>query len=85
MFSYSQDLEAINKMVISVDAKKSVGKRLLSDETDVEMSPEPNKKSMTTAFVARKLENILDDRRIQNQQNHGNTKKNFKVTYANER
>lgn len=62
-----QDLEAINKMVISVDAKKSVGKRLLTNEGEVEMSQESNKKFMTTAFVARKLENILDDRRIQNQ------------------
>ncbi|XP_043476040.1 retinoblastoma-like protein 1 isoform X2 [Leptopilina heterotoma] len=65
--SPAKDLEAINKMVISVDAKKSVGKRLLSNEGEVEMSQESNKKYMTTAFVARKLENILDDRRIQNQ------------------
>lgn len=56
-------------MVISVDARKSVGKRLLSDDTDVDMTLDQQlstKKVMTT-FVARKLENILDDRRIQNQ------------------
>ena len=56
-------------MVISIDARKAVGKRLLSDDTDVDMTPEELsvKKVMTTAFVTRKLENILDDRRIQNQ------------------
>lgn len=61
-------MEAINKMMISVDPKRSVGKRLLTDETDVEMSdggPSPIKK--TTTFVARKLENIIGERRTQNQ------------------
>lgn len=54
--------------MISVDPKRSVGKRLLTDETDVEMSdggPSPIKK--TTTFVARKLENIIGERRTQNQ------------------
>ncbi|XP_012284354.1 retinoblastoma-like protein 1 isoform X2 [Orussus abietinus] len=67
--SPAKDLEAINKMMISVDARKSVGKRLLSDDTDVEMSSEeqsPAKKTVTT-FVARKLENIMGERRTQNQ------------------
>lgn len=66
--SPAKDLEAINKMMISVDPKRSVGKRLLTDETDVEMSdggPSPIKK--TTTFVARKLENIIGERRTQNQ------------------
>ncbi|XP_020291555.1 retinoblastoma-like protein 1 isoform X3 [Pseudomyrmex gracilis] len=65
--SPAKDLEAINKMMISVDPKKSVGKRLLSDDTDVEMTEasSPNKK--TTAFVARKLEHIIGERRTQNQ------------------
>lgn len=53
-------------MMISVDAKKSVGKRLLSDDTDVEMTEStPPKKTAT--FVARKLENIIGERRTQNQ------------------
>ncbi|XP_012540035.1 retinoblastoma-like protein 1 isoform X4 [Monomorium pharaonis] len=64
--SPAKDLEAINKMMISVDAKKSVGKRLLSDDTDVEMTEgAPSKKA--TTFVARKLENIIGERRTQNQ------------------
>lgn len=63
--SFFQDLEAINKMMISVDARKSVGKRLLSDDTDVEMAEGPPPKK-TTAFV-RKLENIIGERRTQNQ------------------
>ncbi|XP_071875426.1 retinoblastoma-like protein 1 isoform X3 [Bombus fervidus] len=66
--SPAKDLEAINKMMISVDPKRSVGKRLLTDETDVEMTdggPSPIKK--TTTFVARKLENIIGERRTQNQ------------------
>lgn len=53
--------------MISVSAKKSVGKRLLSDDTtDVEMveGPSPIKKSTT---VVRKLENIMDERRTKNQ------------------
>lgn len=59
-------MEAINKMMISVDARKGVGKRLLSDDTDVEMTEgTPPKK--TTTFVARKLENIIGERRTQNQ------------------
>lgn len=51
-------------MMISVDAKKSVGKRLLSDETDVEMTDGTSPKK---TFVARKLENIIGERRTQNQ------------------
>ncbi|XP_076278999.1 retinoblastoma-like protein 1 isoform X2 [Lasioglossum baleicum] len=63
--SPAKDLEAINRMMISVDPKRSVGKRLLSDDTDVEMTEgSPKKKS---AFVARKLENIIGERRTQNQ------------------
>lgn len=68
--SPAKDLEAINRMMISVDARKSVGKRLLSDDTDVEMSSgeqSPAKKTVTTPFVARKLENIIGERRTQNQ------------------
>lgn len=56
-------------MMISVDARKSVGKRLLSDDTDVDMitvEQSPAKKT-TTPFVARKLENIIGERRTQNQ------------------
>ncbi|KAL6260430.1 hypothetical protein P5V15_007956 [Pogonomyrmex californicus] len=64
--SPAKDLEAINKMMISVDAKKSVGKRLLTDDTDVEMTEGPSPKK-TTTFVARKLENIIGERRTQNQ------------------
>ncbi|XP_076642895.1 retinoblastoma-like protein 1 isoform X2 [Halictus rubicundus] len=63
--SPAKDLEAINRMMISVDPKRSVGKRLLSDDTDVEMTEgSPKKKS---AFVTRKLENIIGERRTQNQ------------------
>ncbi|XP_015604539.1 retinoblastoma-like protein 1 isoform X2 [Cephus cinctus] len=68
--SPAKDLEAINKMMISVDAKKSVGKRLLTDDTDIEMTSvehSPAKKNMTTSFVTRKLENIIGERRTQNQ------------------
>ncbi|KAK9296589.1 hypothetical protein QLX08_009432 [Tetragonisca angustula] len=65
--SPAKDLEAINKMMISVDPKRSVGKRLLSDETDVEMSEGTSPIKKTTAFVARKLENIIGERRTQNQ------------------
>ncbi|XP_011254212.1 retinoblastoma-like protein 1 isoform X2 [Camponotus floridanus] len=64
--SPAKDLEAINKMMISVDAKKSVGKRLLSDDTDVEMTEGTSPKK-TATFVARKLENIIGERRTQNQ------------------
>lgn len=61
-----QDLEAINKMMISVDARKSVGKRLLSDDMDAEMTENTSPKK-TATFVARKLENIIGERRTQNQ------------------
>lgn len=64
--SPAKDLEAINKMMISVDPKKSVGKRLLTDETDVEMSEGPSPIKKTTGFVVRKLENIIGERRTQN-------------------
>lgn len=67
-FFWFQDLEEINKMMTKVDARKSVNKRLLADDNDVEMSDasqSPNKK--TAAFVARKLENIIGDRRTQSQ------------------
>ncbi|XP_076687043.1 retinoblastoma-like protein 1 isoform X3 [Andrena cerasifolii] len=64
--SPAKDLEAINKMMISVDPKRSVGKRLLSDDTDVEMSEGTSPIKKTTAF-ARKLENIIGERRTQNQ------------------
>lgn len=53
-------------MMISVDAKKSIGKRLLTDDTDVDITDStPAKKTAT--FVARKLENIIGERRTQNQ------------------
>ncbi|CAK9831739.1 Retinoblastoma-like protein 1 [Anthophora retusa] len=65
--SPAKNLEAINKMMISVDPKRSVGKRLLSDDTDVEMSEATSPIKKTTAFVARKLENIIGERRTQNQ------------------
>ncbi|KZC10797.1 Retinoblastoma-like protein 1 [Dufourea novaeangliae] len=65
--SPAKDLEAINKMMISIDPKRSVGKRLLSDDTDVEMSEGSSPIKKTTAFVARKLENIIGERRTQNQ------------------
>ncbi|KYN00080.1 Retinoblastoma-like protein 1 [Cyphomyrmex costatus] len=66
--SPAKDLEAINKMMICVDAKKkSVGKRLLSDDTDVEMTESTSPPKKTTTFVARKLENIIGERRTQNQ------------------
>lgn len=57
-------------MMISVDARKAVGKRLLSDDMDVEMStdgPSPVKKSLNTPFLSRKLENLMGERRTQNQ------------------
>ncbi|XP_011500736.1 PREDICTED: retinoblastoma-like protein 1 isoform X2 [Ceratosolen solmsi marchali] len=71
--SPAKDLESINKMVTSVDARKCVGKRLLSDDTEIPLTlpnGEPNVKKLmtaTTTFVARKLENIIGDRRTQNQ------------------
>ncbi|XP_053971718.1 retinoblastoma-like protein 1 isoform X3 [Hylaeus volcanicus] len=65
--SPAKDLEAINRMMISVDPKRSVGKRLLSDDTDVEMTEGRSPIKKTTAFVARKLENIIGERRTQNQ------------------
>ncbi|XP_046481637.1 retinoblastoma-like protein 1 isoform X1 [Neodiprion pinetum] len=67
--SPAKDLEAINRMMISVDARKSVGKRLLADDTTVDMNAaeqSPAKKT-TTPFVARKLENIIGERRTQSQ------------------
>lgn len=54
-------------MMISVDAKKSVGKRLLSDDTDVEMSEGQTSPKKTATVVTRKLENIIGERRTQNQ------------------
>ncbi|KAJ8676249.1 hypothetical protein QAD02_012035 [Eretmocerus hayati] len=65
--SPAKDLESINKMVTAVEVRKSVGKRLLSDDTEALTNGEPPKRLMTPAFVARKLENIIDDRRTQNQ------------------
>ncbi|KAK0166251.1 hypothetical protein PV328_004690 [Microctonus aethiopoides] len=68
--SPAKDLEAINQMLITVDARKSVGKRLLSDDMDVDTSPEtnsPSKKSLTTPCLARKLENLMGERRTQHQ------------------
>lgn len=61
-------------MVTSVDARKFVGKRLLSDEMESPSkqvdSTEPKLKKMTTAAattsVAKKLGNIIDDRRVKN-------------------
>ncbi|XP_011351658.1 retinoblastoma-like protein 1 isoform X2 [Ooceraea biroi] len=64
--SPAKDLEAINKMMISVDARKTVGKRLLSDDMDVEIAENTSPKK-TATFVARKLENIIGERRTQNQ------------------
>ncbi|XP_014468467.1 PREDICTED: retinoblastoma-like protein 1 isoform X2 [Dinoponera quadriceps] len=65
--SPAKDLEAINRMMISVDARKGVGKRLLTDDTDVEMAEATSPTKKTTTFVARKLENIIGERRTQNQ------------------
>lgn len=60
-------------MVTAIDVKKGVGKRLLSDETEIstpEVSSESKLKKMSTntatTFIAKKLENIIDDRRVQN-------------------
>lgn len=60
-------------MVTAVDARKCVGKRLLSDESEnpsKHTDTEPKLKKMTTAtaaaFVSKKLENIIDDRRVKN-------------------
>lgn len=56
-------------MMISIDARKSVGKRLLTDDTDVDMivvEQSPAKKT-TTPFVVRKLEHIIGERRTQSQ------------------
>ncbi|XP_043272516.1 retinoblastoma-like protein 1 [Venturia canescens] len=68
--SPAKDLEAINRMMISVDARKAVGKRLLSDEMDIDPSndggPSPVKKTLNTPFLARKLENLIGERRTQN-------------------
>lgn len=68
-FFSPKDLDAINRMMISVNARKAVGKRLLADDNDVEMDEEsmsPTKKSSSTTFLARKLENIIGER-LQNQ------------------
>ncbi|XP_012256845.1 retinoblastoma-like protein 1 isoform X2 [Athalia rosae] len=67
--SPAKDLEAINRMMISVDARKSVGKRLLTDLTDVDMTSAEQSpaKKITTPLVAKKLENIMGERRTQNQ------------------
>ncbi|XP_074096841.1 retinoblastoma-like protein 1 isoform X1 [Cotesia typhae] len=68
--SPAKDLEAINRMMISVDARKSVGKRLLSEEMDIDTTKEshsPTKKSLTTPFLAKKIENLIGERRTQNQ------------------
>lgn len=57
-------------MMISVDARKSVGKRLLSEEMDIDTTKEshsPTKKSLTTPFLAKKIENLIGERRTQNQ------------------
>lgn len=67
-----QDLESINKMVTSIDARRNVGKRLLPD-TEISTSlpnNEPANKKMTVnavTCVSRKLENIIGERRTQNQ------------------
>ena len=61
-------------MVTSVDARKFVGKRLLSDELDSPSkqvdSIEPKLKKMTTSFAttsaAKKLGSVIDDRRVKN-------------------
>ncbi|OXU30844.1 hypothetical protein TSAR_012648 [Trichomalopsis sarcophagae] len=71
--SPAKDLESINRMMTSIDARRCVGKRLLSDDTEIPSSLSDNepagKKMMinATTCVARKLENIIDDRRTQNQ------------------
>ncbi|KAF7995614.1 hypothetical protein HCN44_006721 [Aphidius gifuensis] len=71
--SPAKDLEAINRMMISVDSRKTIGKRLLSDDMDIDSPTEglsPIKKNMTasnTSFFSRKLENIMGERRTQNQ------------------
>lgn len=64
-----QDLESINRMVTSVDARKNIGKRLLADETELTASGnEPSVKRVLTSagFVTRKFENIIEERRTQN-------------------
>ncbi|XP_053598787.1 retinoblastoma-like protein 2 isoform X1 [Microplitis demolitor] len=68
--SPAKDLEAINRMMISLEARKSVGKRLLSDEMDVDSTKEslsPTKKTLTTPCLAKKIENLIGERRTQNQ------------------
>lgn len=57
-------------MMISLEARKSVGKRLLSDEMDVDSTKEslsPTKKTLTTPCLAKKIENLIGERRTQNQ------------------
>ncbi|XP_063972446.1 retinoblastoma-like protein 1 isoform X2 [Diachasmimorpha longicaudata] len=69
--SPAKALEAINRMIISVDSRKPVGKRLLSDDMDVDQRPtencSPTKKITTDPYLAKKLENIIGERRTQNQ------------------
>ncbi|XP_014208875.1 retinoblastoma-like protein 1 isoform X1 [Copidosoma floridanum] len=68
--SPAKDLESINKMVTSVDARKCVGKRLLSDDSStLQVEDEPNSKKIVTSqtLISKKLENVLGDRRTQNQ------------------
>ncbi|XP_015127796.1 retinoblastoma-like protein 1 isoform X2 [Diachasma alloeum] len=69
--SPAKALEAINRMMISVDSRKPVGKRLLSDDMDVDQQPtensSPTKKIATVPYLARKLEHIIGERRTQNQ------------------
>lgn len=60
-------------MMTEIVTKKGVGKRLLADEAEIP-GTEANddstcKKARTTTattFVSKKLENIIDDRRTQN-------------------
>ncbi|XP_058788572.1 retinoblastoma-like protein 2 isoform X2 [Phymastichus coffea] len=60
--SPAKDLETINRMVTSADARKCIGKRLLEDETELATSENHS----ASKRVARKLENIIGERRIQN-------------------
>ncbi|XP_034950219.1 retinoblastoma-like protein 1 [Chelonus insularis] len=68
--SPAKALEAINRMMISAETRKSVGKRLLSDEMDVDTStegPSPKKTISTSSCLTRKIENLIGERRTQNQ------------------
>ncbi|XP_058788567.1 retinoblastoma-like protein 1 isoform X2 [Phymastichus coffea] len=67
--SPAKDLDTINRMITTVDARKSISKRLLSNESMVFASEldNPTKKNLTDAgFIARKIENIIGERRINN-------------------